>query len=148
MTDVPPSTEGQPDLRPSPELAGFFAEIFAISAAVRYVAVGRGQAIALQQRSTLSDASSSVSDRFEELLVNPTLLKLVTQRGDLDCGGVRHVIIGYGHFNQFVLPIDGGHVSIAFDRAPIRWQVTVRSSRRSRTTSAECSPHGATVPVA
>jgi hypothetical protein len=55
------------------------------------------------------------SDRYEELLVNPTLLTLATQRGNIDCGGLRYLIIGYGHFQQLVIPRPAGHVSIAFE---------------------------------
>ena len=66
-------------------------------------------------RPDLRNASSSGSDRYEELLVNPTLLTLATQRGDIDCGGLRYLIIGYGHFHQLVVPAAGGHVSIAFE---------------------------------
>ena len=61
----------------------------------------------------LSDASSAESDYYEELLVNPTLLTLARQRGELDCGGLRHVIVGYGNFNQVMMySPDGGHVSV------------------------------------
>jgi hypothetical protein len=109
MPDVASTVAGRTEFGP------FFADVLAITGSIRYVAVGRGQDIALRERVGLDDASSNVSDRFEELLVNPTLLTLATQRGDLDCGGLRHLIIGYGHFNQYVLPIPGGHVSVAFE---------------------------------
>ena len=91
--------------------------IFDLSADVRYVALGRGQQVTLAQRDGLADASSSESDRFEELLVNPTLLRLATQRGDIDCGGLRYLVVGYGHFHQLVLPRGDGHVSVAFEPA-------------------------------
>jgi hypothetical protein len=70
----------------------------------------------MRQRPDLRDASSNVSDRFEELLVNPTLLLLAQQRGDIDCGGLRYIIIRYGHFFQVVVPNpQGGHVSVAVE---------------------------------
>jgi hypothetical protein len=47
--------------------------------------------------------------------VNPTLLTLATQRGNIDCGGLRYLIVGYGHFHQLVVPSPAGHVSIAFE---------------------------------
>jgi flavin-dependent dehydrogenase len=47
--------------------------------------------------------------------VNPTLLKLVQQRGDIDCGGMQYVIIRYGNFYQWVTPIKDGHVSIGLE---------------------------------
>jgi hypothetical protein len=96
-------------------MSDLFADIFAISEAIRYVAVGQGQDVELRQREGLRDASSSDSDRFEELLVNPTLLKLAMQRGDIDCGGLRYLIVGYGHFHQLVLPLNAGHLSVAFE---------------------------------
>ena len=102
--------------------------IFALSPAIRYVAVGRGQDVRLRERPGLSDASSGESDRYEELLVNPTLITLARQRGDIDCGGLDYFVVAYGSFFQLVLPIDGGHVSVAIERtqspfdlvAPIR----------------------------
>ena len=52
----------------------------------------------------------------EELLVNPTLLTLARRRGELECGGVRHVIVGYGNFDQVVIPTGSGHVSVCVER--------------------------------
>jgi hypothetical protein len=89
-------------------------DVFAISPDIRYVAVAHGQQVHMRSRPDLRNASSSGSDRYEELLVNPTLLTLATQRGDIDCGGLRYLIIGYGHFHQLAVPAAGGHVSIPF----------------------------------
>ena len=91
--------------------------IFAVSPAIRYVAIGRGQDVQLRERPGLADASSSESDRYEELLVNPTLITLARQRGDIDCGGLDYLVVAYGAFFQLVLPIDGGHVSVAIERS-------------------------------
>jgi hypothetical protein len=93
-----------------------FDEVFAVSPAIRYVAVGRGQDVQLRERPELADASSSESDRYEELLVNPTLITLARQRGEIDCGGLDYLIVAYGNFFQLVLPVDGGHVSVAIER--------------------------------
>lgn len=90
--------------------------IFAVSPAIRYVAVGRGQDVQLRERPGLADASSSDSDRYEELLVNPALITLARQRGDIDCGGLDYLVVAYGNFFQLVLPIEGGHVSVAVER--------------------------------
>ena len=49
---------------------------------------------------------------YEELLVNPVLLKLATQRGNIDCGGLKYVIIRYGHFYQLIGNLREGHISI------------------------------------
>jgi hypothetical protein len=90
--------------------------VFAVSPAVRYVAIGRGQDVQLRERSGLADASSGESDRYEELLVNPTLLTLARQRGEIDCGGLDYLVVAYGAFFQLVLPVEGGHVSVAIQR--------------------------------
>ena len=62
-------------------------DVFAISPDIRYVAVADGQQVQMRSRPDLLNTSSSDSDRYEELLVNPTLLTLATQRGNIDCGG-------------------------------------------------------------
>jgi hypothetical protein len=90
--------------------------IFAIGPEIRYVAVGEGQHVETAQRDGIAEASDASSDFFEELLVNPTLLTLARQRGDLDCGGLRHVIVAYGNFNQVVVPTPSGHVSVCVER--------------------------------
>ena len=89
--------------------------IFGLGPHIRYVALGNGQHVETRQRDGIVDASDAGSDFFEELLVNPTLLTLASQRGDLDCGGLRHVIVGYGNFNQVVLPMRSGHVSVCVE---------------------------------
>ena len=87
-------------------------EIFALGPHVRYVASGSGQDVDLAEREGIAGASGAGSDFFEELLVNPALLTLTRQRGELDCGGLRFVIVGYGNFHQVVLPTAEGHVSV------------------------------------
>jgi hypothetical protein len=90
-------------------------ELFSRHAAVRYVAVLDGQELTLRERPGLADASSADSDRYEELLVNPTLLTLTSRRGEIDCGGLDYVIVGYGNFQQLVVPTPTGHVSVAVE---------------------------------
>src|SRR5688572_2899442 len=70
--------------------------LFDLSPQVRYVAVYRYGELSLRQRRDLSLASAAESDRYEELLVNPTVLTLTRQRGDIDCGGLDYVVIRYG----------------------------------------------------
>ncbi len=82
---------------------------------VRYVAIYRGGELELNVRPGIESASSSESDRYEELLVNPALLTLLRQRGEIDCGGLDHVLIRYGNFFQLVYPVRDGHVSVAID---------------------------------
>ena len=86
--------------------------IFALGPHVRYVAFGSGQEVDMRQRAEVRDGSSSESDFFEELLVNPTLLALARQRGELDCGGLRYLIVAYGTFNVIAMPLNGGHVTV------------------------------------
>jgi hypothetical protein len=88
------------------------AAIFDISPDVRYVATYLGGELEYSQRPGLAGASSSESDKYEELIVNPTLLKLVTQRGNIDCGGAAFVIIRYGNFWETVVPVANGHISV------------------------------------
>lgn len=97
--------------------------VFALTPEIRYVAVARGQEVELRERPGLESPSSGESDRFEELLVNPTLLTLARQRGEIDCGGLRFLVVGYGNFHQLVMPFGGGHVSVAFelDSDPMAW---------------------------
>lgn len=95
--------------------------IFSLSASIRYVAVYRNGQLQSRVKSGLASASSAESDRYEELLVNPVLLKLAEQRGNIDCGGLNYIVVRYGHFFQFVLPTAWGHVSvcIAADAEPL-----------------------------
>jgi len=89
--------------------------LFAQSPAIRYVAVYQDGVLTSATKPSVADASASESDKYEELLVNPTLLTLVTQRGNIDCGGLQFVVIRYGNFYQFVAPYAGGHISIAIE---------------------------------
>jgi hypothetical protein len=99
------------------------SELFWITPEIRYIAVARGQEVELHQRPGIEAASGSESDRYEELLVNPTLITLARQRGEIDCGGLRFLLVGYGNFHQLVIPGPEGHVSIAFELGadPLRW---------------------------
>lgn len=90
-------------------------EVFAVSEAVRYVARCRGGKLVSRQRGDAVGASSSESDKYEELLVNPTLPTLVKQRGNIDCGGAEFVVVRYGNFYQLVIDLPDGHVSVCFE---------------------------------
>ncbi len=90
-------------------------DVFAISPDIRYVAVAQNQHVQMRSRPGLQNASSSDSDLYEEVLVNPTLLTLATQRGNIDCGGLRYLIVGYGYFHALVIPTPPGHVAVAFE---------------------------------
>jgi hypothetical protein len=90
-------------------------KIFAVSKDIRYVAIYSDEKLISSERPGIENTSSSESDKYEELIVNPTLLKLVTQRGNIDCGGARYVIIRYGSFYEFVMPLKNGHLSVGIE---------------------------------
>ena len=91
-------------------------EIFEISDDVRYVAIYRDGKLETKSKSDIQGASSSDSDRYEELLVNPVLLKAASQRGNIDCGGLDYLLVKYGNFYQFILPVSWGHVSVCIEK--------------------------------
>ena len=92
-------------------------QLFKVFKEIRYVSIYQDKQLTYTQREVeLEGASSGDTDKFEELLVNPTLLKLSGQRGDIDCGGLDYMIIAYGNFFQLVKSIDGGHLSIALQK--------------------------------
>lgn len=90
-------------------------DILAIAAEIRYVAVYRDGVLKSRSRSGTVAASSQESDYFEELLVNPTLLKLASQRGNIDCGGLDYLLVKYGNFYQYLIHTPWGHVSVAIE---------------------------------
>src|SRR5262245_12815037 len=98
-----------------PRSSPLIRRLFALGPEVRYVAVYRNGRLSMRQRPGLRGASSSESDKYEELIVNPTLLKLLTQRGEIDCGGVKFVVIRYGNFFQTVFPVPDGHVGVGLE---------------------------------
>ena len=89
--------------------------IFRLSDTIRYVAVYKNGQLESKSKSNTSDASSSESDHYEEVLVNPTLIKLASQRGNIDCGGLDYILVRYGNFFQFVLPESWGHISVCIE---------------------------------
>ena len=90
---------------------GIARTLFDSSTDVRYVATSIDGQLELNQRAGIQNASASESDKYEELIVNPTLLKLLEQRGNIDCGGLEYVVIRYGSFFEFVQPVPRGHIS-------------------------------------
>jgi hypothetical protein len=108
-------------------------KLFARHAAVRYVAVLDGSQLTLRERPGVADASAAESDRYEELLVNPALLTLTSRRGEIDCGGLDYVIVGYGNFQQLVVPTPTGHVSVAVEHGtdPLTVLPDVRAGLRA-----------------
>jgi hypothetical protein len=92
-----------------------FIELFEMSEHVRYIAVYDDDDLFMKQRDDIKNVSSNESDKYEELLVNPTLVKLATQRGNIDCGGLEYIIIRYGNFFVLLTPCKSGHVNIGIE---------------------------------
>lgn len=88
---------------------------FAASPNVRYVAAYLDGRVGLRSRADVQLLGSNESDQYEELIVNPTLIKLLTQRGNIDCGGFRHAVATYGLFHAFIYPVASGHVTVSFE---------------------------------
>ncbi len=89
--------------------------LFKASRNIRYVALYQTSTLVSRQREDLLAPSETGSDRYEELLVNPALLTLARQRGEIDCGGLRFLIVAYGNFYQFVRPFELGHISVCIE---------------------------------
>ena len=85
-------------------------------AEIRYGAIYHNNNLTSKQRTDVSDSSSDNTDRYEELLVNPVLLTAARQRGNIDCGGLRFIIIAYGNFYQLIKEISLGHISICLEK--------------------------------
>ena len=93
-------------------------KISQLSNSIRYIAIYRDDKLENWQRDSLnSTSSSSDSDRYEELPVNPTILKIAKQRGNIDCGGLDFIIIRYGNFYQLIYEFGNGHISICIDKS-------------------------------
>jgi hypothetical protein len=90
-------------------------DAFEISVDIRYIAVYDNENLVIKQRGNINNASSGESDKYEELLVNPTLIKLASQRGNIDCGGLEYFIIRYGNFFVLLFPCRNGHVNIGIE---------------------------------
>jgi hypothetical protein len=91
-------------------------QVFSLSDDIRYAAVYyRGKLGSVSKPNTGASRWWD-SDKYEELIVNPTLITLLRQRGNIDCGGIHYVVIQYGNVTQLVHPIKGGHISVGFER--------------------------------
>jgi hypothetical protein len=114
----------------SVDINALSAALFRASVDVRYVALYQHGRLQRAERAGVLNASGAESDRYEELLVNPTLLTLATQRGDIDCGGLEFLLIRYGHFFQLIHPVRGGHLSVAIEASvdPLALLGTVRAA--------------------
>jgi len=94
----------------------FINHLFETFSQIRYIAIYQNDNLIFKQKElAIEKSSSETTDKYEELLVNPTLLKLATQRGNIDCGGLNYLIINYGNFHQIVREVIGGHISICLE---------------------------------
>lgn len=112
------TTPGAPHIGPMREslAADRLIELcFDTSPAVRYVAVYSRGTLRMRERAGVQNASAGETDRYEELLVNPALVTLARQRGEIDCGGLTYILIRYGHFFTSIHPLPDGHVNVGFE---------------------------------
>jgi hypothetical protein len=93
----------------SESIERLIAQIFAVGA-IGYVALDRNGEVIMRAKVT---AGTSVETNFyEEYFVNPTVVRLTSRRGAIDCGGLSHVAIAYGDFTQVLVPTKFGHISL------------------------------------
>lgn len=90
-------------------------KIFQISQDIRYVAIYKDEELETKAKSN-DNQSNLESDKYEELIANPVMLKTASQRGNIDCGGLDYLLVKYGNFFQFVLPMSWGHISVCIDK--------------------------------
>jgi hypothetical protein len=83
---------------------------------IGYVAMCYGQEVLLREAPGIVSRTTAETNFYEELLVNPTLLKLASQRADLDCGGLNYIAVGYGDFVQLIMLTKDGHISMGISR--------------------------------
>lgn len=90
-------------------------DVFALGG-IGYVALVAGQQVPMRKAPGVLSRTTAETNFYEELLVNPTLLKLAAQRAELDCGGLNYIAVGYGDFVQLIMPTRDGHISVAISR--------------------------------
>ncbi|MEP7132175.1 MAG: hypothetical protein ABI914_03345 [Acidobacteriota bacterium] len=94
-------------------------ELLASSPLVRYVAVLQDGALTARARGDASGAATGRADEHEERLVVPGVLKLLSERQEVDRGGLRFLVARYGEFFRLVVPVRGGHVSILVETSMV-----------------------------
>ena len=106
-----------------------------LDAAIRYAAFYLNGVVEMQSKDSVPNQSSSETDKYEELLVNPTLLGLAERRGDLDCGGLDYLLVAYGNFFQYVQRIGQGHVSVCISKESDTMKIAAKIRIWLRTTA-------------
>lgn len=109
---MPRTTYDQPGSERADQL---LTELFALGG-IGYVALCSGQEVLLRTAPGMVSTTTEETNFYEELLVNPTLLKLASQRANMDCEGLRYIAIGYGKFIQLIMLMKDGHVSLGISR--------------------------------
>jgi hypothetical protein len=90
--------------------------LFPLDQSIRYVAVNRGgRIVEMEQNTKFPVVSPAETDKYEELLVNPTILDLARRRGEMDLGGVLFVVIRYESICGLLFPYREGHVSVGIE---------------------------------
>lgn len=106
--------------------------ILELSPKIRYAALhlGGGEPL-LRERAGVAGMTPD-SERWDELVVNPVLIELARRRGDVDCGGLHHVLVTYHRFHNLVVPVDGGHLSVVveLDGDPLALAPAVRDAAK------------------
>ena len=108
-------------------------QLFALDANIRYGAVNQsGQIAEMTQNPRLPTSNPRETDKYEELLVNPAILQLAMNRGNLDMDGTRYVVIRYGTMFEIVLPYQQGHLSVGAELAANVTQVAEKIQHASK----------------
>jgi hypothetical protein len=101
--------------RASDKAQQLITEIFKLGG-IGYVALCCGQEVLMREAPGVVSRTTAETNFYEELFVNPTLLKLASQRGELYCGGLNYIAIGYGDFTQLIMLTEYGHISMGISR--------------------------------
>lgn len=109
----------------NPQIENLIQSLFELGS-IGYVAIGSEQEVIMRSMPGLITATTESSNFFEELLINPSLLKMASQRGNLDCGGLQYIAIGYGEFTQLIMPIKFGHLSLGVSRKTLCHELAQR----------------------
>ncbi len=111
--------------RASDKAQHLITEIFKLGG-IGYVALCCGQEVLLREAPGTVSRTTAETNFYEELLVNPILLKLASQRGELDCGGLNYIAVGYGDFVQLIMLTKDGHISMGISRKANAGELTSR----------------------
>jgi hypothetical protein len=63
-------------------------------------------------RDRAGSSADAEDERWDERVVNPTLLELAGRRGDVDLGGLDYLVVRYQRATNLLFPLEGGHLSV------------------------------------